>query len=116
MLRCHRRRALPVLAAGTLTFAAVGLATPATATTLPPECAAPGSTVTCTYTYTGAEQQFVVPAGVTSLGVVAVGADGGHSGVGAAADVAGGDGAKVDGSLTGVTPGSTYYVEVGSAA
>jgi hypothetical protein len=69
------------------------------------------TTITCTYLSTGAEQTFVVPAGVTSIHVVAIGGKG--------ADAArnyqfgrGGYGAEVSGDLA-VTPGATVYVEVG---
>jgi Glycine rich protein len=61
---------------------------------------------TQTFNYTGGEQTFTVPAGVTSLEVLAVGAHGGS-----AAD-AGGSAAQVTGTLS-VTPGETLYVEVG---
>jgi hypothetical protein len=64
---------------------------------------------TKTFKSTGKEQEFKVPAGVTSVSVTAVGAKGGegHSGV------SGGFGALVSAQLT-VTPGHTLYVEVGS--
>jgi DNA-binding beta-propeller fold protein YncE len=68
--------------------------------------AAPVHTVT--FATTGAEQQFVVPTGVTSLVVAAVGARGGDSGTG----YAGGRGARVAGTVP-VTPGQTLFVEVG---
>src|SRR4051812_37628472 len=58
------------------------------------------------FTSTDAEQQYVVPAGVTALHVVAIGAQGG-SGTGA-----GGLGHQVTGDVA-VTPGQTVYVEVG---
>ena len=63
---------------------------------------------TTTFTYTGAEQTFTVPGGVTSLGVKAIG------GAGANSEVSGGEAAEVSGSLT-VSPGQTLYVEVGGA-
>jgi len=69
--------------------------------------------VTETFTSTGAEQSFVVPAGVTSVHVRAVGA----AGETAFSDspfqdaAPGGAGALVAGSLP-VTPGETLYVEV----
>lgn len=62
--------------------------------------------VTKTFVYTGAEQTFTVPGGVTSVGVVAIG---GHGG---AASGAAGAPADVIGSIS-VTPGQTLYVEVG---
>jgi hypothetical protein len=61
---------------------------------------------TQTFSYTGGEQTFTVPAGVTSLDVVATGGRGGN------AAGAGGAGALVTGTLS-VTPGEPLYVEVG---
>lgn len=80
------------------------------ASALPSNCQQVSFTVTCTFSFTGAEQSFVVPSGVTEVSVAAVGAQGathpyeGAGGVGgtASADVA-------------VTPGSTLYVEVGGS-
>jgi Glycine rich protein len=60
-----------------------------------------------TFLFTGAEQTFTVPGGVTTLGVTAIGGYGG-----AATDSVGGAPADVVGSVT-VTPGQTLYVEVG---
>ncbi len=60
------------------------------------------------FSYTGAEQEFTVPAGVTSIHVVAVGSEGGTEEHTAAA----GSGAIVSGKLT-VKPGQKLYVEVG---
>ena len=78
--------------------------------TLPAECAQVESTVTCTYVEVGVQRLFPVPAGVTSVKVTAVGGRGGRAGV-----VLGGSGALLAGTLT-VTPGSSLYVTVGSAA
>jgi Glycine rich protein len=63
---------------------------------------------------TGAEQQFIVPAGVTSIRVIAVGAEGGGStsSAGGAGGV-GGSGATAAADLP-VTPGEVLYVEVGT--
>lgn len=63
---------------------------------------------TKTFTYTGKEQEFKVPAGVTSVHVVAVGSAGEQGYEGAA----GGVGAIVSGNLT-VKPEQLLYVEVG---
>jgi len=63
---------------------------------------------TKTFTYTGNEQEFKVPAGVTSIEVMAVGSEGGTA-TGAAQ---GGLGAVVNGKLT-VKPEQVLYVEVG---
>lgn len=62
--------------------------------------------LTQTFSYTGAEQTFTVPSGVTSVNVTAVG---GHGGSAAAS---GGAAAQVSGGLS-VTPGETLYIEVG---
>lgn len=59
------------------------------------------------FSYTGSEQTVTVPAGVTSIHVVAVGAPGGSSGSGS-----GGLGAQASTDLS-VTPGETLYIEVG---
>lgn len=61
---------------------------------------------TQTFTFTGSEQTFTVPSGVSTIHVVAVGARGGKSGE------AGGIGARVEGDLA-VKPGEVLYVEVG---
>jgi hypothetical protein len=74
----------------------------------PPPCSTSAGVTTCTYSYTGAEQPFTVPAGVSSVHVVAVGAAGGSS----ASSIPGGKGARVSGDVS-VTPGQTLYVEVG---
>lgn len=82
---------------------------------LPANCASPGSSVVCTFSFTGAEQTFSVPAAVGSLQVTATGAAGGsprdrlHAG-----NIPGGPGAVVAGTVV-VSPGSTLYVEVGGA-
>ena len=59
-----------------------------------------------TFSYTGGEQTFTVPAGVYTVQAVAVG---GHGGNGTAP---GGSASEVTGELS-VTPGETLYVEVG---
>jgi IPT/TIG domain len=68
---------------------------------------AAGGTVTRTFSEERSEHSFVVPAGVDSIKVVAVGGAGGE---GEAAS--GGFGARVEGGLS-VTPGQTLYVDVG---
>jgi Glycine rich protein len=62
---------------------------------------------TVSFSYTGAEQVFVVPAGVTSLEVTVLGARGAALG-----PTAGGRGDLVSGTLA-VSPGQRLYVEVG---
>jgi len=81
---------------------------PASARAASGDCAASGATTTCTYTYTGGEQTFVVPAGVRALSVTAVGGRGGGS-YGAGQP---GSGGSATGAVA-VTPGTTLYVEVG---
>jgi hypothetical protein len=63
---------------------------------------------TVAFSSTGSEQAFTVPAGVTSIHVVAIGAPGG-----AAGNDAGGRGAQATADLA-VTPGEALYVEVGA--
>jgi Glycine rich protein len=62
---------------------------------------------TQTYTYTGGERIFVVPAGVSRLDVFAIGGSGGESVQGR-----GGAPAAVEGTIR-VHPGQTLYMEVG---
>jgi hypothetical protein len=84
------------VASGLLFFAGLASAGPALA----------ASPVTVTFTTAG-EHPFTVPAGVTSIHVVAVGGQGGYT------YVAGGLAARAEGDLT-VTPGQTLYAEVGA--
>ena len=60
------------------------------------------------FRYTGKEQTFVVPRGVSSVEVVALGAAGGT-----ARGVPGSGAARVYGTRIGVHPGETLYIEVG---
>jgi hypothetical protein len=64
---------------------------------------------TQTFAYTGSEQTFTVPAGVSSIQVLAIGGHGGNGGKGGAA---GGAAAEVQGELS-VKSGTVLYVEVG---
>ncbi|MGO9898149.1 MAG: glycine-rich protein [Solirubrobacteraceae bacterium] len=66
---------------------------------------------TITFDYTGAEQTLAIPAGVTSVSVLAVGGMGAPEPVVPPA-VFGGYGAVVSGAVS-VKPASTLYVEVG---
>jgi hypothetical protein len=75
-----------------------------------PAAAPAGAVTTATFLYTGSQQQFVVPAGVASVHVVAVGGRGGN-GLAPGGGL-GGAPAEVSGDL-GVLPGQTLYVEVG---
>jgi hypothetical protein len=80
-----------------------------------------GTTFTCTYMTTG-EDSFTVPAGISSIAVVAVGAPGGDGAHWSSNDVeyfppnggSGADGAQVNGTLS-VTPGELLYVDVGGS-
>ncbi len=90
---------------GSLVVWAVALAGSAVA--LPLNCPLVGSRVTCTFSFTGAEQTFVVPSGISSVQISAVGAPG------SSASTAGGAGGTARAELSGLTSGSTLYVEVG---
>ncbi len=61
------------------------------------------------FSYTGTQQTFVVPAGITELSIRAAGGSGG------AGDAAGGAGAIVSATIP-VTPGETLYIYVGGTA
>jgi Glycine rich protein len=87
-------------------FRAIG-----TALLIAASCAPAATAATQTFFYTGAEQSFKVPAGVTTVGIVAIGGSGGRA-AGAGGGL-GGKPAEVSGNLS-VTPGETLYVEVGS--
>ena len=62
-----------------------------------------------TFSYTGAEQSYTVPAGVSSLSITALGAPGGGPQSGG---LAAGRGADVSGVVN-VSAGQVLYVEVG---
>jgi hypothetical protein len=68
--------------------------------------ASSATAATQTFKYTGSEQTFTVPAGVSTVHVLAIGGYGGKSGA------QGGTPAEVQGDLT-VKPGQVLYVEVG---
>jgi hypothetical protein len=89
----------------------VGPNASADVTTLPPECTLAGLNVTCTYAYTGSEQTFSAPAGVTTVHVDAIGGAGGGQSISSAK---GGKAAEVTGDVT-LPPQGTLYVEVGGA-
>jgi YVTN family beta-propeller protein len=67
-----------------------------------------------TFSYSGALQTFTVPAGVTSVTVTAVGAEGGTAGVHSNNSQPGGVGASIQGQFS-VTPGDVLSVLVGGA-
>jgi len=105
-------RVAPLL--GGLSGALVLLASPASA------AGCLGGSLPLAFSYTGAEQCYVVPAGVTEVHVVAVGAPGADGGSWrgvpglAPAAGAGADGVQLAGDLA-VAPGDVLYVEVGGA-
>jgi hypothetical protein len=69
---------------------------------------------TTTFTSIGAEQRFTVPANVTRVDVVAIGAPGGSASGGGNTNAPGGLGARAVADLA-VHPGERLYVEVGGA-
>jgi hypothetical protein len=79
---------------------------------LPSNCDQSGIKVSCQFSFTGAHQTFTVPAGTSSVDIVAVGAPGGASGPRFPSPVPGGAGALARGTLK-VTGGQVLHVEVG---
>ncbi|MBV9920101.1 MAG: DUF11 domain-containing protein, partial [Pseudonocardia sp.] len=67
-----------------------------------------------TFLYSGGEQTYVVPSGVTRVGITAAGAPGGSTTTEELLTVPGGPGALVSGYVN-VTAGETLFVEVGEA-
>lgn len=106
--RTTRARGLRPLAAMLLGLGAAGAAA-----LIPADGAGAATPTTVTYSYTGAEQSFTVPAGVTQIAVVTTGAGGG-TGLADFSEAGGigGLGTQATATLT-VTPGETLYVEVG---
>ncbi len=107
----RRGRAVGVLALATLAPAlAVGLATGvavAPAQAAPAGCTTAQLVTTCTFTYTGAKQDWTVPAGVNAATFTVVGAAGGDAG-----GRPGGRGGGVSATLE-VAPNTLYWVWVG---
>ena len=90
-----------------------GAAFAGSAAALPAGCSESGITVTCTFSYAGRAQTFVVPAGVRWIVVDGRGAAGRGSGGGTVGKaIAGGLGARVRGTLA-VTPRASLQVNVG---
>lgn len=108
--RPYRTRILAgILAAGLVVAGTLATVSPAEAASTP-SCSQVAAVVTCTVTfsYTGSEQQFTVPAGISAVTALAIGGHGGaHSN-------AGGEGASTSGSFA-VSAGQTLYVEVAGA-
>src|SRR5262249_61988165 len=107
-IKIKRLRAVVVASVGlgAFSFGALTLAGSAAAA-LPSGCSEASSTVTCTFSFTGSAQRFVVPAGVDSITVAAGGAQGGGGD-----DATGGLGG---GGLAGgaVSPGAAVEGRVG---
>ena len=111
-VRC-RAEVLLAAAAGALLLCAVAFVGSAAA--LPSNCTLSAGTVSCTYTGAGAST-FTVPAGVSSLDVIAVGAAGGLGrtcGLGCDGGP-GGPGASVEDTAVPVSAGQALSVIVGS--
>ena len=104
----HRFRIASISAAAALLAAlAIGVAAS--------QAVDPGTSFDHTYTTVG-ETQFVVPAGVTAMDVVATGGRGASvSNINSnpVSTAAGGLGARVNGRLSGLTPAQSIYLEVG---
>jgi len=96
-----------MLPASALAAAPAVPAAAAAAAALPAGCGQTGATVSCTYGFTGGEQSFTVPSGVSAVQVSAIGAAGAPSYGGAQ----GGRASQVTGTLT-VTAGQVLFVEV----
>ena len=90
----------------------VGAACAAVLVSAPGAGAAPPAPAPVTFSYTGAEQSYLVPPGVGAVQVAAIGAPGGTGQASGALVGAGGAGGEVTGNLA-VTPGEVLYVEVG---
>jgi Glycine rich protein len=73
---------------------------------------APAQAMTTEFTFEEAEQTFKVPAGVTSLEILAIGGAGGDTPFPISGATHGGEAPEVTG-IVNVTPGQTLYVEVG---
>lgn len=110
--RRHRSATrLPALVAViSLAFVGTGFAAWPASAALPENCTQTGSTVTCTFNFTGAAQSWTVPVGVASATFDLYGAAGGA----AEASNPGGKGAHVTATLE-VTGGSSYDLMVGEA-
>jgi hypothetical protein len=93
-----RLRFAAVAAGATIVCASILAGTAANAAALDPR----------TFTFTGSEQTYHVPAGISAVRIKAIGAPGGDK----TFDGAGGYGARLVADLA-VTPGQTLYVEVG---
>lgn len=100
-----KRRGLQTVVSAAALVMPMALSAPPAGAALPTGCAQNGAMVTCTYT--AGDNAFTVPAGVTSINVLAIGAPGE-----AVLGTAGGFGSQVSATLA-VTPGSTLHAVVG---
>ncbi len=101
-----------------LALCGLGTVDPLVANAESPAVTTNGATTTWTYSYTGAPQSFVVPAGITSLQLAATGAEGGPGGGGGGPykiGTAGQLGQSVSDTYL-VSPGVVLTVEVGGRA
>jgi hypothetical protein len=79
-------------------------------------CTPSSGQVTCTFSYTGAEQSWQVPPGVSSVQVTAIGGSGSSNVAADGTTVAGGNGAKVSATVPLPAGTTTLYVEVGATS
>jgi hypothetical protein len=101
------KRVIATMASGLLVLIIIAFS--AAAASAATTCPSAAGAQSVTFAFTGAEQTCVIPAGVSSASVTAVGAPGGDS-----YGSVGGSGAVTTGTLT-VTGAETLYVEVGGA-
>src|SRR5690349_17907945 len=87
--------------------ALLALAPAGAAAALPSNCSISGATATCTFSFTGGNQAWTVPAGVTSATFDVEGASGG----GLAGNTTGGGGGEAEADLP-LTPGATVTLVV----
>ena len=107
------RRRLPARWIGLIVFGAALLASQPTAYAASnPACpsAASSTATSCTYAGTGAEQTYIVPAGLSSVTISAIGSHGGFGNN----FVVGGNGAAVTATVALPAGTGTLYVEVGT--
>ncbi len=102
--------ALTTVALAGVAGAAVAVAGPAGASAAHPQLIFDSGLAS--FSYTGAEQTFEVPSGVSSVAISAIGAAGGTGQNSTSTGGAGSEGRTVTGAAT-VAPGETLYVEVG---
>ncbi|WP_314648339.1 glycine-rich protein [uncultured Microbacterium sp.] len=105
------RIAAALIAIGVALAASIAAVSPASAAVAERTCTQTAAQVLCTQTFsfTGAEQEYVVPAGITSISAEVVGAAGGTR---SDTNRPAGRGAVVTGQFA-VTPGDTLFIEVG---